>query len=121
MNYPTGTQTSTTGSGTLGGNFGTAEPHSQEESPSLVDKARDVVSSLTEKTKDVASDLVEKTQEAAASVVHGTSEVASRIGHKVEGAACQVKDTIQEGAQYVQQQGVSGMMSDLSHVIRRHP
>ena len=65
---------------------------------------------LTEPVRDVTSSAMEKTQDAASAVVE-----------RVEEAASAVADTFQAGQHCVTDRGISGMIEDVTTLIRRHP
>jgi hypothetical protein len=89
--------------------------------PGTTGSSQGVVSSLTEKAKDVASSVADKAQEMTSSVTHRVGEAASSVGQRAQDAASTVADTWDSGRRYVQEEGVSGMLDDLTVVIRRNP
>jgi hypothetical protein len=95
--------------------------HGKEATASLTDKGRDMASTLVDKAKDAASTVATKTQEVASTVAHRTSEVASQVGHRTGEAARTVVHKVEAGSQYLREQGVGGVVDDVTQTIRRHP
>jgi len=114
----------------------------KEAAQTFGDKAKDVAHTVADKAKDAAS--------AVGSMVSGAaSSTATAVGKKADdwtssagggvrslgetikekgphggmlGSATKaVGDTLAEGGRYVEEEGLSGMMDDLSEVIRRNP
>jgi len=121
---------------------GSAMDKAKEFAGSATDKAKEFAGSAVDKAKEFASS-------AASSVSQRAGDFASAAGDKVEGAVSAVgggmkslADTIREQApregmlgssasavasglessgRYIQEEGLSGMMGDVTAVIRRNP
>lgn len=114
-----------------------------------MEKAKEFGSQAVDKAKDVASQVADKAKETASSVGGMVSGAASTVGHKAEefassaGAGLKhLGETIQQNApregmlgnasqavasgvkstgQYIEEAGLSGMVDDVTEVIRRNP
>jgi len=114
-----------------------------------MDKAKDVAGQAVDKAKDVASQAVDRAKEAASSVgdmVHNAASTAGRkaddltssAGHSIrqfgdtirehapkEGmlgdASRTVADTTKQVGRYLEEEGLSGMMEDMTSLIKRNP
>jgi hypothetical protein len=99
----------------------------QEAASSVADKAREAASIIGQKTSEVASNVVDKADDTAAAVGSGMHSLAGTIREKLphEGrmgsASTAVADTLDSGARYLKDEGVTGMMDDLTGLIRRNP
>jgi len=105
---------------------------------SAADKAKEVASHALEKTKEVASTVGEAVSNAASSAGKTADKLASSAGSSVKhlgesikekgphdgvlgGATRAVGNTLEEGGKYLEQEGLSGMMDDMTELIRRNP
>jgi len=109
---------------------------------SAADKAKDVASQAIEKTKSVASSVGDAMSSAATAATTAASNTAERLtsaaasgaknlGETIRekgpqdgmlgGATRAVGNTLEEGAKYLEQEGFSGMMDDVTDLIRRNP
>jgi len=113
------------------------------------DKAKDVASNAADKAKDVASQAMDKAKDAASSVGEMVQNAASTVGRKADditsSAGSSIKqfgDTIREHTpkegilgeasktvanttkqvgRYLEEEGLSGMMEDVTCLIKRNP
>jgi len=113
------------------------------------DKAKDAASNVADKARDVASQAVDKAKDAASHVGEMVSNAASTAGRKADdftsSAGTSIKnfgDTIRENApregvlgtaaktaadttkqvgRYLEEEGLSGMMEDVTKLIKRNP
>lgn len=109
---------------------------------SMADKAKDVPGNALEKTKEVASSIGEAVSNAASSASQAAGKTADKLasatgsGVKHLGetirekgpkdgvlgnATRAVSDTLEESGKYLEQEGFSGMMDDVTDLIRRNP
>ena len=123
-------------------------PNNQPEG-STMDKAKEMAGAAVDKAKDLAGSAVDKAKELAGAAGEHASHLASAVGHKAEqltssagtgikhlgetikdrgphegtlgSAAKAVGGTLEAGGKYVEEAGLSGMMDDLTEVIRRNP
>jgi ElaB/YqjD/DUF883 family membrane-anchored ribosome-binding protein len=114
-----------------------------------MEKARDAASQAVEKAKDVASSVGSTVSHAASSVGSTVSSAASAVGHKADdltssagtsiknlgetlrqkaphegflGSASQsVANSLESSGRYIEEAGLSGMMEDVTNLIRRNP
>ena len=83
--------------------------------------------SFTEKAKDVASAVGDKADTAVSSVGGGMQSLAGTIRDKgpssgvLGGAASGVASALDTSGRYLEEQGLSGIADDMTHLIRRHP
>jgi cell division septum initiation protein DivIVA len=116
---------------------------------SMTEKAKDTASSAVHSAGEMASSATQRAREAASSVGQSASDAASNVGHKAEEAAqnvggsmrslagqlrenlphegmlgtasSRVADTLDRGGRYLQEEGLQGIASDLSSLVRRYP
>jgi len=116
---------------------------------SMTEKAKDAGSALVDKAKDVASQAGDKMKQGAAAVGDAVSSAASNAGKTAEkwtasagvgikhlgetieekgprdgmlGSATRaVASTLEDTGKYIEEEGLSGMMDDVTNVVRRHP
>jgi len=116
---------------------------------SMADKAKDTASALVDKAKDVASQAGDKVKQGAAAVGEAVSSAASNAGKTADkwtssagvgikhlgetieekgprdgmlgNATRAVASTLEDTGKYLEQEGLSGMMDDVTNVVRRHP
>jgi len=116
---------------------------------STMDKAKDVAGNVTDKAKDVASQAMDKARDAASSVGEMVSGAASTAGRKADdyaaaagsgiknfgdtirehgpregvlgGATKAVADTTKQVGRYLEEEGLSGMMEDVTGLIKKNP
>jgi len=107
-----------------------------------VDKAKEAASSFGSKAKDVASSVGDMVSNAASSVGSTVSKTAEKattatgsgvrhLGETIKekgpqegmlgNATRAVANTLEEGGKYLEQEGLSGMMEDVTELIRRNP
>jgi len=121
----------------------------KDTASSLADKAKDTASSAVDKAKDLASQAGDKMKQGAAAVGNAVSDAASNAGKKADdwtssagvgikhlgetieergpregmlGSATRaVASTLEDTGKYIEEEGLSGMMDDVTNVVRRHP
>jgi hypothetical protein len=112
-------------------------------------KTEEAVTGAADKARDVASSAADKARDAAAAATHKAGDVASAAGERAEAAASAlggsmqswagtlrekaphegmlgsaagtVANTLESGGRYLQEEGVSGVVDDLTEIIRRNP
>ena len=91
------------------------------------DKAKDFGSTVAQKASEAGSFVVRKADDATSAVGAGIKSVAHSIRDKVPekgvvgAAGSAVADTLEQSGQYLQDQGLTGIASDMTNVIRRNP
>lgn len=106
------------------------------------DKLKETASHVMDKTKEAASNVGETLSNAASSAASAASKTAEKVtsatgaGVKhlgetirekgpqdgVLGSATRaVSNTLEESGKYIEQEGLSGMMDDMTELIRRNP
>jgi len=110
----------------------------KETAGNVADKAKDFVGQMGDKTREAASAVGDMASNAASNVGKSADKMASSAGSSVQHFADTIKekgphggvlgdatravaDTIHEGGKYLEQEGLSGMMDDVTNVIRRNP
>lgn len=94
---------------------------------SVADQARGAASAVADKASDVAHGVSDRADQAASSVGSGMQSLAGSLREKMphEGmmgrASDAVADTLESGGRYLQEEGFSGLASDLTDLIRRNP
>lgn len=114
-----------------------------------MDKAKDVAGQAVDKAKDVAGQAMDKAKDAASSVSEMVSHAASTAGKKADDftssaghsirqfgdtirehapkegmlgqASSTVADTTKQVGRYLEEEGLSGMMEDMTSLIKRNP
>ena len=122
------------------------EPYSPQN---VADKAKDAAHTVADKAKDTAHNVVDATKDAASQAGHAVSNAASTVGkkaeewtaaagHKVESLADSVRhqgphsgvlgkatDAVADGLEsaggYMSDKNLSGMMGDVTDLIKRNP
>src|SRR5262245_1579447 len=106
---------------------GEARRRAEEAAAGVADKAKEMTSTAAEKAKEAASAVGQKADDAAASVGHGMRSLAGSIRERgphegmLGSATSGVASTLEGGARYLEEQGMSGMVDDLAGLIRRNP
>jgi hypothetical protein len=118
-------------------------------SPQTKEQVRSSVNEASEKAADLASQALDKARETASTVGQTLGSTASKVGHKAEdwthaagsglknfgetlqhqapqegvlGDASQaVAYGLRESGQYLEKEGIGGMLNDLTGLIRNHP
>jgi hypothetical protein len=90
-------------------------------------KGKEAVAPLTERAGDMASAVGHKVDDATSAVGSGIKNLADRLksAGPQEGflgrASQTVADTIKQGGDYIEHEGLSGMTKDVTELIRRNP
>jgi ElaB/YqjD/DUF883 family membrane-anchored ribosome-binding protein len=126
---------------------GTEKP--RETAGSMTEKAKDMASSATHSAGEMASNVAQKARDTASTVGQSASDMASNVGHRAEeatssvggsmrslagqlrenlphegmlgSASSAVADTLDRSGRYLQEEGLQGIASDVTHLIRRNP
>jgi len=91
------------------------------------DKAKDVAKAATDKAKDMAHTAGDYADSATAKVGGGMESLAGTIREHtphegvIGGAASKVADGLESAGKYLEKEGLTGMASDLTDVIKRNP
>jgi len=110
----------------------------QGQGRTFTEKAKDIAQQAGEKAKDAASSVGDMVSSAASSVgktadkwTSATGSGMKNLGETIEekgpqggflgSASHAVASTLEEGGKYLQQEGLSGMMDDVTNLIRRNP
>jgi len=110
----------------------------KDQGRSFTEKAKDVVQQAGDKAKDAASSVGDMVSSAASSVgktadkwtssagsgmksLGDTIEEKGPHGGMLGSASHAVASTLAEGGKYLEQEGLSGMMDDVTNLIRRNP
>jgi hypothetical protein len=94
---------------------------------SMAERAKDLASSAQQSASDLASAAGQRARETTSSVGSGMQSFAHTLRENLprEGmmgrASSAVADTLESSGRYIQEEGLGGMMDDLSGVIRRNP
>jgi len=99
----------------------------EELGTTALDKAKEAASTVADKARDAASAAGQKAEDATAAVGHGMRSLAGTIREHTprEGvlgtASSTVAKTLESGGRYLEQEGLSGVMDDLTNMVRRNP
>jgi len=106
------------------GHAGDAASHAAQ---AVGQKASDLASTVAHKAQDAASTVGHKAEDATATVGHGMQTLAGKVRDNTphEGmlgsASTAVADAIEGAGKYVEDKNLSGMMDDVTGLIRRNP
>jgi vacuolar-type H+-ATPase subunit E/Vma4 len=121
----------------------------REAASSMTDKGKELASSATHTVQDAASTAAQRAKEFASSASQSASDVASNVGHRVEdattsvgsgmrnlagtlrekmphegmlgSASSAVADSLDRGGRYIEEEGLQGIASDVTDLVRRYP
>ena len=115
-----------------------AVEHLKETAGQVGEKIKDATAGLGSKAREAASTVGDMVSSAASSVGKSADKATSATGSSVKhlgetikekgpqdgvfGTASRaVADTLEKGGKYLEQEGLSGMMDDVTELIRRNP
>lgn len=129
--------------GSQGGNSG------QQGGTAMMDKAKEAASGIGEKVSEAASYIGEQAKAATSSAMHSAEDAASYVGKKADDGVhavgsslksfgdtvrhtapqrdmlkdgmCAVADTLENTGKYLEEEGLSGIASDVTALIKRNP
>jgi hypothetical protein len=93
----------------------------------VASKAKDIGATATQKASEAASYVGKKADDATGAVGAGMKSVAQTIRENTPdkgmlgSATSAVADTLEQGGRYLQEQGLSGIGTDMTNLIRRNP
>jgi len=99
----------------------------REAASAAVEMGRDAASRVGHQVASEASTIARKADEAVSSVGSGVQSLAGTLREKLpqEGlmgkASSVVTDGLERSGRYVQEGGLSGMVKDMTNVVRHHP
>jgi len=105
----------------------TAYDKTKEATGTMLDKAKETASSVGDAIGSAASSAGKTADRLAASAGTGVKHLGETIREKgphdgmLAGATQAVGNTLEEGGKYLEQEGFSGMMDDVTDLIRRNP
>lgn len=125
------------------------QPPVKDSLHNVADKAKDTAHNVADKAKDAAHTVADATRDAASQAGQAVSSAASTVGkkaeewtaaagHRVEGLADTVRhqgpgsgmlgkaneavaDGLEKAGEYMSDKNLSGMMGDMSNLIKRNP
>lgn len=129
--------------------FGEMKTKIQEAGSNLTERAKETASSVAERTREAASTVTQRAGEMAANVGQRAGEMAVNVGQRAEDATASVgsgiqalagtirekgphggrlgsassavADTLDRGGDYLQEEGLRGIGTDVTNLIRRNP
>ena len=129
--------------GNQGGNSG------QQGGTAMMDKAKEAATGIGEKVSEAASYIGEQAKSATSSAMHSAEDAASYVGKKADDGVhavgsslksfgdtvrhtapqkdmlkegmCAVADTLENTGKYLEEEGLSGIASDVTALIKRNP
>ena len=99
----------------------------QEMASNVADTARQAAANVADKAKQAASTVGQRAEDATHGLGSGMKSLGETLRDKAPqggvlgGAASTVAGGLERGGQYLQEEGISGMASDLTDMIRRNP
>ena len=113
-------------------------PTTNPSKENVANKAQDMASNVADTARQAAATVADKAKQAASAVgqgaenaTHGLGSGMKSLGETVRdkgphsgvlgSAASSVASGLEQGGQYLQEEGISGMASDLTDLIRRNP
>jgi len=130
-----------TSSGTGSGAGAGATQHPKEKESGW-DKARESAQNVGDKAREAAGAVGDLASNAATATVGAAGKTAEKLTHSAGSSVRQlgetikekgpqkgmfgdatraVGDTLQEGGRYIEQEGLNGMMDDVTELVRRNP
>ena len=117
---------------------GQAADQAKNQAQGMMDKAKDAAGNLTDQAstlassaataaRDAAGNVRDRATQGAAAVAGGMQNLAGTLrehagdGGVVGTASATAADTLERGAQLLQQQGLENLVDDLGNMIRRNP
>jgi ElaB/YqjD/DUF883 family membrane-anchored ribosome-binding protein len=91
---------------------------------SAIDEGNGRMGSIRSKVQDVGNKAAQRADQARVGAAAGLENVASTLhekGERVASAAHSAADAVASGAEYLRENDVQSMISDLMEVIRRNP
>jgi hypothetical protein len=107
-----------------GGQFGMDV---KNKAADLKNKAQQMGGNVAQKAQDAGTFAKEKAGDATSSIGSGMQSLADTIREKapqegmIGSASCAVADTLESGGKYLKEEGIGGLVDDLTNVIRRNP
>jgi hypothetical protein len=101
--------------------------HAKDMAAEAAAKAKDIGSNVAQKASDAASFIGKKADDATSAVGAGMKSVAGAIRDKtsdkgmIGATGSAVANTLEQGARYLEEQGLSGIGNDMTNLIRRNP
>jgi len=110
----------------------------KKEGQNLASQAKDVAGQAADKAKDLAGQAGEAISSAASTVGHKAEDATAAVGHGIQNLAGQVRDSgpasgmlgtatrgvadgLESAGKYVEDKNLSGMMDDVTGLIKRNP
>ena len=110
----------------------------QEQAGTVADKATEAATSTMERAKDVASHAADKARDLGRSAADMADTATAKVGSGIESmagtlrdkgphegmmgsTASKVADTLERGGRYLQEEGLSGIASEVTDLIKRNP
>jgi hypothetical protein len=99
----------------------------QETATNAAQRAKDFASSASQTATDVATQAGHKAEDATAAVGGSMRNLAGTLREKMphEGmlgsASSAVADSLDRGGRYIEEEGLSGIASDVTDLVRRYP
>lgn len=93
----------------------------------IVDSARDLAGNVGGMAKDMANSIAQKAEDTTHAVGSGVQSLGSTVRDKlprtgvVGSAASTLADGLESSGHYIQEEGLQGMATDLTNMIRRNP
>jgi hypothetical protein len=111
-----------------GKEMGSSISHSvQDAATSAAQRAKEFASSASQTASGVASNVGQRAEDATASVGGSMRSLAGTLREKMphEGmlgsASSAVADTLDRGGRYIEEEGLQGIASDVTDLVRRYP
>jgi len=111
--------------------MGHATEHAKEAAGSMADKAKEAASAVGDMVSNAASNAGAAISKTADRMTNTAGSSVKQLGETIKqkgpqggvfGSATKaVGDTIQEGGRYLEEEGLSGMMDDVTELVRRNP
>jgi len=86
-----------------------------------IDEARSAVSAGAHAAQQKVGEAIDKAKETASHVAGSVSSAAGYVGQRAEDATSRVGATLESTGQYLKEEGLHHMASDMSNMIRRNP
>ena len=92
-----------------------------ESGQQAYDEAKSALSAGAHTAQQKVGEAIDKAKETASSVADSVSNAACYVGQRAEDATSKVGATLESTGQYLKEDGLHHMASDMSNMIRRNP
>jgi methyl-accepting chemotaxis protein len=99
----------------------------RDTASSVADKGREMASAVSDRARQVASAAGQRVEDTTNRIAGGMESLASTLRENapnqgyIGSAASHVADSLESSGRYLRQEGISGITSDLTDLVKRNP